>query len=91
VSYGRYRRHIGILKQKGLIHQKFGCLASKKLEKAYAIYFTEKLPVYKIGRKAGIRNFGAIIRQHRKWGWNVPPPLFIYKGEERGGTRGHPT
>jgi hypothetical protein len=30
VTYGRYRRHIRILKQKGLVHQKFGCLASKK-------------------------------------------------------------
>ena len=29
-------------------------------------------------------NFRAIVRQHRKWGWNVPPPLFVYRGEERG-------
>ena len=83
VSYLQYLRHLKILKQKGLVHQKFGCLASKKLEKAYAMYFTEKLPVYRIGKKAGLKNFGAIIKRHRKSGWNVPPPLFVYKGKER--------
>lgn len=40
VRYERYRRHIRILKEEGLMHQKFGGLASKKSEKAYAMYFT---------------------------------------------------
>jgi len=36
-----------------------------------------------IRRKAGLKNFAAIIRQHRQSGWDVPPPLFVYKGKER--------
>jgi hypothetical protein len=60
--------HLRILKQKGLVHRKFRCLGSKRLEKAYAMYFTERLPVYEIGRKAGLKNFAAVIRRHRKSG-----------------------
>jgi len=86
VRYERHRRHIRKLKQKGLVHQKFGCLNSKKLEKAYAIYFPEKLPVYEIGMRAGLKNFHATIRQHRKWGWEVPPPLFVYRVKTRSRT-----
>jgi len=47
------------------------------------MYFTVKLPVYEIGRKAGLKNFAAIIKQHREWGWEVPPPLFVHRGGRR--------
>ena len=83
ISYERYLHHLKILKEKGLVNPKFGCLHSRKLERAYAIYFTKKLPVYEIGSMTGLKNFGALIRQHRQRGWDVPPPLFIYHGKER--------
>jgi hypothetical protein len=51
------------------------------------LYFTEKMPVYKIGKKVGLQNFGAIIRQQRKRGWDVPPPLFVYRGKGEGQDR----
>ena len=83
VSYDRYLHHLRVLKQKGLVHQKFGCLASKKLERAYGMYLTEKLPVSTIERLTGVKGFAATIRRHRKYGLDVPPPLFVYKGKER--------
>ena len=73
-----FRYHIGILRKKGLISNRFGKLRSTRLEQAYKIYFRERLPVRTIGRKVGINNFGSILRVHKTLGWEVPPPLFIF-------------
>jgi hypothetical protein len=83
VGYARYRNHMKVLTKRGLVHQKFGCLVSKRAEKAYAIYFKESLPVSRIGRMAGLTNFASAITNHRKAGWDVPPSLFVYGKEER--------
>jgi hypothetical protein len=75
--------HLRRLRDKGLISERFGRLHSKRLEKAYAIYFKKRLPISTIGRKVGIKNFCSIIRQHRKLGYDVPPSLYVYKGREK--------
>jgi hypothetical protein len=79
----KYNYHLRILRDKGLVSQRFGRLRSKRLEEAYAIYFTKRLPIRTIGRKVGIKNFQSLIQTHRKLGWNVPPPLYVYNGEEK--------
>ena len=83
VSYERYLRHLKILKERGLVHPKFGCLISKRIERAYSLYFSKRLPVYKIGRMVGLKNFAGIIRRHHEYGWEIPPSLFVYDGKER--------
>ena len=75
--------HLRTLRDKGLVSHKFGRLRSKRLEKAYAIYFKERLPIRTIGRKVGIKNFGSLIRQHRGSGYDVPPPLYVYDAGEK--------
>ena len=75
--------HIGILRKKGLISQKFGRLHSKKAELAYQIYFKKRLPVRTIGRQVGLKNLHSIIKRHKASGWDVPDPLFKYDGKER--------
>jgi len=75
--------HIGILRRKGLVSQKFGRLRSRKAEQAYQIYFKKRLPVRTIGRQAGLKNFYSIIRQHKGLGWDVPAPLFTYDSNDR--------
>ena len=40
-----YSYHLGILRDKGLVSERFGRLRSKKAEKAYAIYFKKRLPI----------------------------------------------
>jgi biotin operon repressor len=75
--------HIHILRKKGLISQKFGRLKSRKAEKAYQIYFKKRLPVRTIGRQVGLKNFYAIIKEHRALGWDVPAPLFKYDSNDR--------
>jgi len=82
-SRGKYHYHLRILRDRGLVSQTFGRLLSRRVEKAYAIYFTKRLSMRKIGRKVGLRNFPSIIRQHRELGWNVPPSLYVYDGRER--------
>jgi biotin operon repressor len=79
----KYLYHLRRLRDRGLINPKFGRLYSKRLEKAYAIYFTKRLPISTIGWKVGIKNFHSLIRKHRKLGWNVPPSLYVYDGKER--------
>jgi hypothetical protein len=75
--------HIGILRKKGLISQKFGRLRSRRLEWAYQIYFKKRLPVRTIGRQVGLKNFSSILKQHKALGWDVPDALFTYDGNER--------
>jgi biotin operon repressor len=75
--------HLRTLRDKGLISVRFGRLHSKRLEEAYAIYFNKRLPISTIGRKVGITNFCSIMRKHRKLGYDVPPPLYVYDGKER--------
>jgi hypothetical protein len=78
-----FRYHIGILRKKGFISQKFGRLHSKRLERAYQIYFKKRLPVTTIGWQVGFKNFHSIIQKHKASGWDVPDPLFKYDGKER--------
>jgi len=75
-SKAEYSHHLRILRDRGLVSQRFGKFRSKKLEEAYAIYFTERLQVHTIGRKFGLKNFHAIIRQHRALGYDVPPSRY---------------
>ncbi len=82
-STARYRRHLRILRDMELVSRRFGKLRSKRLEEAYAIYFKERLPIHAIGRRVGLKNFHAILRQHRKLGYDVPPSLYVYDGRER--------
>ena len=84
VKSGRnYLFHLQILRDRGLVSQKFGRLFSKRAEKAYTIYFTKRLPIRTIGRKVGYKSFYSIIQWHRASGWNVPPSLYVYDGGER--------
>jgi hypothetical protein len=82
-SKGKYLYHLRILRDRGLVDEKFGRLHSKRAEKAYAIYFTKRLPIRTIGRKVGYKNFQSVIRKHRELGWNVPPSLYVYDGREK--------
>ena len=82
-SRARCLYHVRKLRNKGLVDDKFGRLLSRKMEKAYAIYFRKRLPIVTIGRKVGLKNFPSAIRKHRGMGWNVPPPLYIYDAQER--------
>jgi len=75
--------HLRALRDKGLVTERFGRLKSKRAEKAYAIYFTERLPIRAIGWKVGIRNFQSYIQKHRELGWNVPPSLYVYDEREK--------
>jgi len=81
--WGKYPRHLRTLRSKGLVSPKFGRLHSKRIEKAYAIYFTKRLPICKIGREVGLKNFPSIIRQYRALGWNIPPSLYGRRGRNR--------
>jgi hypothetical protein len=82
-SRGKYLYHLRMLRSKRLVNPKFGRLHSDRLEKAYAIYFTKRLPILTIGRKVGLKNFPSIIAKHRKLGYEVPPSLYVYDGKER--------
>ena len=75
--------HLRTLRDKGLVDEKFGRLQSKRVEKAYTIYFKKRLPIRVIGWKVGLKNFPSVIRRHRELGWNVPPSLYVYDGRER--------
>ena len=75
--------HLRTLRDKGLVDEKFGRLQSKRVEKAYAIYFKEGIPIRMIGWKVGLKNFPSIIIKHRQSGWNIPPSLYVYDGKER--------
>jgi biotin operon repressor len=75
--------HLRALRSKGLVSQRFGRLRSKRAEEAYAIYFTERLPIRMIGQRAGLKNFHSIIRRHRELGYNVLPSLYVYDRKKR--------
>jgi hypothetical protein len=75
--------HIDILRKKRRVSPKFGKLHSKKVEMAYQLYFTKRLPIRAIGRLVGLNNFNSTIRQHKLYGWNVPAALFRYGGKAR--------
>jgi biotin operon repressor len=82
-SRARCHYHLRRLRDKGLVDEKFGRLLSKTVEKAYTIYFKERIPIRMIGRKVGLKNFPSVIRRHRELGWNVPLSLYLYDGKER--------
>ena len=84
IGTAKWLHHLGILRKKGLISQKFGRLYSERLEQAYQIYFKKRLPVGTIGRQVGLKNFHTIIEYHKASGWDVPAPLFKYDGNDRG-------
>ncbi len=83
VSPKIWRYHLRRLRKEGLISPRFGRMVSKKVERAYRLYLTKKLPVSAIGKEAGLRNFYCMIRDYRASGWNVPQPLFRYDRTER--------
>ncbi len=80
---GKYLYHLRIVREKGLVSGKFGCLHSRRVEKAYRLYFTKSLPIRRIGWMVGLMNFQSIIRRHLVLGWDVPPSLYVYDGKER--------
>jgi hypothetical protein len=80
---GKYLYHLRMVREKGLVKSKFGCLHSRRVEKAYQLYFTKRLPIRRIGWIVGLRNFQSIIKRHLVLGWDVPPPLYVYDGKER--------
>jgi hypothetical protein len=80
---GKYLYHLGAVRQKGLVSGKFGCLRSRRVEKAYQLYFTKRLPIRRIGKMARLMNFNSIIKRHLDLGWDVPPSLYVYDGKER--------
>jgi len=77
VSKAKYFHHLRILRNRGLVGQRFGRFRSKRAEEAYAIYFTKPLRIYTIGQKVGLKNFHATIQQHRELGYDVPPSLYV--------------
>jgi hypothetical protein len=77
---GKYLYHLYTLRGKGLVSQWFGRLRSKRLEKAYAIYFKKRLPIRTIGWRVGLKNFSTDIIRHRALGWDVPPSLYEGRG-----------
>lgn len=80
---GKYLYHLRIVREKGLVNGKFGCLHSRRVEKAYQLYFTKCLPIRRIGWMVGLQNFQSIIKRHLVLGWDVPPSLYVYDGKER--------
>ena len=78
VGSGTFRYHIRILRKKGLVSQWFGRIWSRRVERAYQIYFSKALPISTIGRRAGLRHFYSVIGRHKRLGWDVPPALFEY-------------
>jgi hypothetical protein len=82
-SRDKYFHHLGTLRRKGLVSQRFARIRSKRIEEAYAIYFTKRLSILTIGRKVGLKNFYSTIRRHIESGWNVPPSLYVYDRQER--------
>ncbi len=82
-SRAKNLRHLRMLRNRGLVSQRFGRLRSMRVENAYAIYLTKRLPIRTIGQKVGLINFYAVIKQHRQWGYDVPPSLYVYDGRER--------
>ncbi len=81
------RYHLRMLRERGMIEKKFGRLRSERVEKAYAIYFKERLPIRTIGRRFGFKNFQSVIIKHRKSGWSVPLSLYDYDERERSRVR----
>jgi len=79
-KYPKYRYHVRRLRDKGLVNQRFGRFRSKRMEKAYAIYFKKRLPIRTIGWRVGLKNFSADIIRHRALGWDVPPSLYEGRG-----------
>ena len=82
-SKGQYFFHLQMLRSKGLVGPNFGRIRSKRIERAYAIYLKERIPIDTIGRKVGLKSFHSTIRRHRALGWDVPLPLYVYDGQER--------
>ena len=80
---GKYLYHLRMVREKGWVSCKFGCLHSRRVEKAYQLYFTKCLPIRTIGRMVGLQNFQSIIKRHLVLGWDVPPPPYVYDGKER--------
>ena len=76
-------KHIRNLRKRGLISQRFGRLRSKKVELVYQIYFKNRLPVVKMARQVGLKNFYKILKRHKALGWDVPDPLFTYDSNDR--------
>jgi len=87
ISKAKYFHHLRILRDRGLVSQRFGKFRSKRLEGAYAIYFTKALRIYTIGQKVGLKTFHSIIQQHQELGYDVPPSLYVSDGRRRSRVR----
>ncbi len=72
VGYKAFLYHVGILRKKGLISQRFGKLYSRKAERAYKLYFKKGLSIEAIGKQVGLKNFHSYVRRHRAGGWDIP-------------------
>jgi hypothetical protein len=83
IGPSKWQYHIRILRESGLISQKFGRLQSRRAEMAYQIYFKKRIPVSVIGWRLGFKNFQSVIQKHKALGWNVPAPLFTYDSDDR--------
>ena len=83
IGTGEWFYHLLILRKKGFISQKFGRLQSKKVERAYQIYFKRRLPVSEIGKQVGLKNFYSVLERYKATGWDVPAPLFTYDEKAR--------
>ncbi len=78
----KFNYHTNILRSKGLLSRKFGKLRSKKVERAYQIYFEKRPPVGAIGRQVGLKYFYSAIRKHRILGWDIPAPIWAQSSNE---------
>jgi hypothetical protein len=77
------RTHLTALKKVRRIPLDLGRISSDKKALAYRVYLTEDLPVKKIGKMFGLKNFFSLIAQNRKRGLKVPDPHFKWNTEAR--------
>jgi hypothetical protein len=83
VEKATFLYHMRFLRKRRLVSRRFGSIRSKKVERAYQIYFTKSLPISTIGRLVGLKSFWSTIKKHKDSGWDVPAPLFTYDSNER--------
>jgi len=79
----RFSRHLHVLKKGALVDKKFASIQKEKYVKAFLLYLTRSIPMSKIGKTLGIKNFQSIRDRYREKGFNLPPSKFHYSGEAR--------
>ena len=83
VEKATFLYHMRVLRKKRLVSRTFGRIRSKKVERAYQIYFTKSLPISTIGRLVGLKSLWSILKRYKDLGWDVPAPLFTYNSKDR--------